>query len=335
MGSLPLVSILMSAYNSESYIREAIDSVLSQTYSNWELLVTDDCSSDSTLSILKEYAQMDERIVLFPNQQNRGLTYNLCQMCSHANGKYIARLDADDICRNDRIQKQVAFMEEHGFDIVCSYAKGIGNSSRLMKVPKQGEDLRANLVFYNPIVHSSVMFKNDGSFVYDTTYLKAQDYELWDRMSGEKKSFGVLPEVLVYFRYHRNQISNKCSSEQTANCDKIRKRAVGRLVPNLSDCEKNVFFDWLISGQLASDDDYYTIQKLLEKIEKNNSTIGLYRQRSIKKAINYRKAMLVLSPIQHLQNGSRLILEKVRLFLSAFSINSLKTLAATLLERIR
>lgn len=332
MENLPLVSIIMSAYNSEAYIKEAIESVQKQTYQNWELLIVDDFSTDGTYSILVDYTNNDYRIKCFHNTENKGLTYNLVQLCHYAKGRYVARLDADDICKSDRIEKQVALMNKKDFDIVCSYAQGIGDKNSLLKVSKDGEVLRANLLFFNPIVHSTVMFVNDGSFIYDTNFKKSQDYDLWDRMSSEKKKFGVIPEALVYFRFHKNQISNKCSNEQLRNTELVRRRAISRLLFEYNDFEVNILMNWLSRKTISSTEEYFSVKKGLESILLQNKSLGLYKDISLQKAINGLKMELVVGST--FEGSTRISLtEKIKVIISALSVQSIKVLIACLLEK--
>ena len=113
MNNTPEISLIMSVYNGEDYLREAIDSVLMQTFSAWEFIIINDCSTDGTAEILSEYAARDERIKVYTNEVNLRLPSSLNKALSYAQGKYIARMDADDICLPDRLEKQYEFMEKN------------------------------------------------------------------------------------------------------------------------------------------------------------------------------------------------------------------------------
>ena len=109
----PDISVIMSVYNGETYLEEAIESVRNQTFKNWELIIINDCSTDSTAEILAGFASKDERIKVHPNEVNLKLPKSLNKAISLSTGKYIARMDADDICLPDRFEKQYKFMEEN------------------------------------------------------------------------------------------------------------------------------------------------------------------------------------------------------------------------------
>lgn len=109
----PFVSVLISVYNGEEFLQEAMDSVISQTFSDWECIVIDDCSDDRTAGILKEYAKRDKRIRFYRNEVNKRLPGSLNRALELARGYYVIRMDADDVCRRDRFEKQIGFMEKH------------------------------------------------------------------------------------------------------------------------------------------------------------------------------------------------------------------------------
>ena len=109
----PTISVVMAVYNGEEYLHETMNSIIRQTFDDWELVVVDDCSKDSTPAILAEYAERDSRIRILKNTENKRLQYSLNRAVSEVHGKYILRIDADDVCRVDRFAKQFKFMERH------------------------------------------------------------------------------------------------------------------------------------------------------------------------------------------------------------------------------
>lgn len=115
----PLVSIITPLYNSEKYIAETIESVLAQTYSNWEMIIVDDCSKDNSTKIVEEYQKKDRRIKLYRNEINKGVSYTRNRAIDLSQGKYIAFLDSDDLWKKEKLEKQIKFMEEK--NVVLSY----------------------------------------------------------------------------------------------------------------------------------------------------------------------------------------------------------------------
>ena len=115
----PLVSIITPLYNSEKYIAETIEFVLAQTYSNWEMIIVDDCSKDNGVEIVEKYREKDKRIKLYQNEINKGVSYTRNRAIDIAQGKYIAFLDSDDLWKKEKLEKQINFMEQN--NIVLSY----------------------------------------------------------------------------------------------------------------------------------------------------------------------------------------------------------------------
>lgn len=276
------ISILMSVYNGEEFIEDAVNSVIQQTFESWELLIVDDCSTDRTLDIIKQFD--DDRIIIIKNDEQKGLTANLCKMKQLARGKYIARLDADDLCRSDRLEKQYKFLEDHmDVDLVCSYAEIIGDGKGLIKPPVDNEDIKARLLFYSPIVHSSIMMRNSDLF-YDERFKRSQDYDLWDRMVHSGRVFGTIPEPLVFFRLHKGQISNTGSESQAYYANKVRSRALGRLGIELSEKETEAYYNFLNKNDIVDIEQFRLVCNMLATIENSNNN-GQYSGKYISRAI--------------------------------------------------
>lgn len=217
---MPKVSVVMSVYNGERLVKEAVDSILNQTFTDFEFIIIDDGSADHSSEILFEKAKLDKRIHVVVNQENIGLTKSLNKALSLANGKYIARMDADDVSLPERLAKQVNFLETHpeigvlgtGVQIVDGY----GNTSQTWQFSTQHGVLRWCLCFFNPIVHPSVMMRRQiveraGGYSSDTMF--AQDYDLWRRLSGVTR-LSNLQDVLLHLRKHDANVSNVHISEQ-------------------------------------------------------------------------------------------------------------------------
>lgn len=178
------VSILMPMYNSEKYVQEAIDSVLNQTYENFELIILDDGSIDSSVEIVEKYN--DSRIKLYKNIENKGLPYTRNKLLSFATGEYIALLDSDDIALPNRLQIQVDFLERNqNVDIVGSSAIIFGKYKieKASKVITGIEDIKCNLMFGNCMINSTVMMRRDfveaNKLSYREECVVCQDYSFF------------------------------------------------------------------------------------------------------------------------------------------------------------
>lgn len=202
MANYPKISVLMSAYNSEEYIRESIDSILSQTLTDFEFIVINDGSSDSTRSIIESYK--DKRIKLINNERNLGLAGSLNLGISIAKGKYLVRMDADDISMPERFQKQFSFMEQNqDVDVCGSFYETFGQNSFKQTLPTTDKHIRAMLFFYNCIAHPTVILRTEtvvnNLIRYNDSYIYVQDYELWCRMIDTLR-FANISEILLKYR---------------------------------------------------------------------------------------------------------------------------------------
>jgi glycosyltransferase involved in cell wall biosynthesis len=220
-SSDPKVSVLMSVYNGSQYLREAIDSILTQTFSDFEFILIDDCSTDNSWEILTSYASHDSRIILIQNKENLGLTKSLNKGLKIARGKYIARQDADDVSLPLRLEKQVSCIDKKSeVGLVSCNLEMIdasGDTKFLFQVDCDSDLIAWYLLFYNYIGgHSQVLFRKKLALDlggYCEEYRYTQDYELWSRMIKTSK-FSILPEILLKHRIHSNRISNHKAAEQ-------------------------------------------------------------------------------------------------------------------------
>ena len=223
MENKPFISVLLPVYNCEKYIFEAVESILNQTYTHFELLIIDDCSTDATLQICKSF--QDDRIVIIEKEKNSGYTNSLNYGISIAKGKYIARMDGDDISLPERFKKQVTFLEANEDVVLCGTWLGIIGSTNVIKLPENHTDIKLGLLKGNCMAHPSVMIKkqilNELYVVYDILKEPAEDYDLWVRLLAIGKLHN-LKEVLLNYRVHNMQVSQKREQQQLESSLKSR-----------------------------------------------------------------------------------------------------------------
>ncbi|CVK19931.1 glycosyltransferase family 2 protein [Sporomusa sphaeroides] len=233
----PKVTVLMSVYNGEQYLREAIESILKQSYKNFELLIINDASTDTSRSIIQSYS--DPRIRLIDNEVNLGLTVSLNKGIALSQGEYIARMDSDDISLDERLEKQVQFMKEHSDIGVCgSWVETFGVRHEIWQYPIEHNEITSRLLFYNSLAHSTVIFRRNLlcklGLCYNEEYRYSQDYELWIRCSGVVRLANI-PEPLVKYRLSENQIGRKHNDAQIHFADRARKLLLSQLGVELTD----------------------------------------------------------------------------------------------------
>lgn len=251
-----LVSIVLPVYNEQKTLYEAVDSVLKQTYSDWELLIIDDGSEDKSLKIAKEYLKRDNRVKVLRNNINQGLVYSLNKGIKAAHGEFVARMDADDISLPQRLEKQVDFLTQNpDYGLVGTWAKVVQNEKvrAYHKRPGDNTILQYYLLFNTPFTHSSVMMRKsvlDEVGLYDENLPKIypEDYELWQRVA-EVSKVANLPEVLHIYREFGESITKKHASE-------IQKGAMDLSLRYLNKCFESEItslvlrqLSWLIHGQ--------------------------------------------------------------------------------------
>lgn len=213
----PLVSVIMGVFNQwdEKILRESVNSILNQTYSKIEFIIWDDGSHPDAARLVKKLTELDPRIIVAGKENNRGLAYSLNECIRLARGKYIARMDADDISKPLRIEKQVLFLETHpeygwcGTGAELFDEKGVWGKRLMPEVPQVRDYLR-----YSPYIHPSVMFRttlfdeNTGYLASEET-LRCEDYEIFMNLAGRGQHGYNLQENLFYYRETRDSYKRR------------------------------------------------------------------------------------------------------------------------------
>lgn len=225
------VTVLLVIHNAEMYIEECINSVLLQSLKDFELLIIDDGSNDETINILRKYK--DKRIRIISNSHDYISSLNLG--LNESRGKYIARMDGDDIMEHTRLEKQIKIMESNADLTVCaSWMKCFGlcdmnidSYKGLIEIPLY------QMILGNIISHPTTMIKRDfirKNNIYYKNYPCAEDYKLWSDIAINNGSFYVIPEYLLYYRCSNDQISNKKKLIQEKSTIKIQKEIIQHIL---------------------------------------------------------------------------------------------------------
>lgn len=234
----------MAVHNGERYLAEALDSVLAQTLSDFEVVVVDDASTDGTAKILDAYAQRDARFVVLRNEENRKLAASLNRGLAACRAPLVARADADDVNLPTRLERQVAFLDAHpevgvvGCAYHTMYSDGRQRSTKTYVTDHA--TIRARQLFMSSLLHPGVVFRADvvrSVGGYDEAYWTAQDSDLWTRLRNRTR-FANLPEPLVRYRTHEESILNKRGEDGRRLSMSIPGRALSALLRRpLSDDE--------------------------------------------------------------------------------------------------
>lgn len=234
--SSPLISVLFPVYNSEKFLKEAIDSILNQTYAHFEFIIIDDCSTDSSVEIIKSY--QDERIIFIQKEKNTGYTDSLNMGIQMAKGKYLARMDSDDISMPTRFAKQIDILEQNEEIVLCGADVQIIDSQSKTRIPYTHEDILIQLLEKTAFTHPVTMIRKstlwDNQLTYDRNLEPSEDYDLWVKLAFLGKTANH-PDVLLHYREHQNQTSQKRYEEQMRKKNLIRSQIWSRFLPELKD----------------------------------------------------------------------------------------------------
>jgi glycosyltransferase involved in cell wall biosynthesis len=209
----PTISVLLPVYNAEAYVREAVDSILNQTFEDFELLVLDDGSGDRSLVILREYEAKDRRVHVH-TRENRGLVNSLNQLIAESRGRYLARMDADDICMSQRFEHQVAFLDSFSDHVVVGgWVERVNTTKQPIgpiRPPSLHEEIdQNNLKGITSIWHPTAMIRKVAVLDvggYRKEFMHAEDLDLWLRL-GEVGKLANLPEIVLQYRLHDASVS--------------------------------------------------------------------------------------------------------------------------------
>ena len=287
----PLVTVLMPVYNGEKYLKEAIESVLNQTFRDFEFLIIDYGSADKSAETIKSFN--DAIIRLERNETNLGLIKTLNKGLGLAKGKYIARMDCDDISLPKRLSVQVNFMEKHPEIGICgSWVKVMGLKQEFVnKYPQNHEEARAYLLFNTPFAHPSVIIRKEvmekHKLKYDENYKHAEDYELWSRIINYAKVSNI-PKVLLHYRMHDESVSKKNSSAQAENSNRVRIRLLKEMGINPAPTELDLHRRFIRPDYLNSKDFIDQLETWLGKLLSVNEKMRIYEQKSLAKIISSR-----------------------------------------------
>ena len=239
----PTVSILMPIYKTAPYLREAMDSILFQTFSDYELIILNDCSPDNADEILDTYS--DSRIVRYKGEKNVGLSNILNVGIGMARGKYIARMDSDDVSLPDRLRIQVDYMEAHpDIDLVSVGMQLFGAKEDVWIRESNPEKVKINALFHSPILHASSVWRRErfeeNGLRFRQEMVPSEDYDLWTRALVKGLKLVNLPQVLYKYRIHSAQATT--NTELTSEKDRlVQQNFLRTALPSLSARNRDAF----------------------------------------------------------------------------------------------
>lgn len=271
----------MPVYKGDEYLSEAVDSILNQTFSDFEFIIICDDPTDETCHILDKYQQNDSRMRVY-YQERQGLVNSLNKGFSLARGEYIARMDADDICLSDRLEEQVKFMDQNPQICVCgSWIAIIGyNAGGIWKYPIENNEIQCKHLFNCSIAHPSSIIRKEllvqQNLMYDSTFRHCEDYALWVRIST-LYPLANIGKVLLKHRIHPSAIGQHYSSDQKKCADQVRYRQLREFF-RLTPTENELMLHSSISvGEFETRKDYLNdVNRWLLKIWAANNEVEYF-----------------------------------------------------------
>lgn len=290
---MPYATVLMPAYNAAPYLKEAIDSILNQTFTDFEFLIFDDGSTDATADILKQYT--DPRIRVFHSAENQGLVRQLNRGIDLARGKYIFRMDADDYSLPERFARQIAFMEDHpeiGFS--GSWVKTYGRDDSLMRCPETHEEVKIGLLSGTTLLHNTIVFRTsvlrEHGVYYDEEFLFVEDFDLWVRLTDLTR-VGNLPEVLAYYRIHETNVGEVHNERQEKMVDYLLEQQFVRILRRRPDELERKFIT--LKLEMNRPMDHRKLKSLVDEFLEKNRQEQLYDQKLLEVLLPWRLVYMI------------------------------------------
>lgn len=273
------VSIILPVYNGEKYLHECLNSLLNQTYRNFEIIIIDDCSTDHSAEIIQSYD--NSKIYYYRNNNNQGIVYSLNRAISLSRGKYIARMDADDICAPERLEKQVAFLDQHpNIGLISTWFRIFDGKEGICCYPTDPEELKCRLLFSLQLLHPGWMFRRELIEKYNLHYREEYKYaEDWDFLvrATAVTQLSNVPEILMNYRINATQISSVFNSPQKQIADLITKNQLAALGIFLTEEEFQLYR--VNTGRrenLLTKKEMCTLISILKQLESANNVKCIY-----------------------------------------------------------
>ena len=272
--SRPKVSVFMPVYNAGIDLIEAVQSILDQTFSDFEFVIVNDGSTDNSMELLQQFN--DSRIRIINNDGNKGLIASLNIGLELCVGEYIVRMDQDDISLPTRIEKQVEFMDQHPeYGLIGSWFQDFGDNieSKLVCYSSDDTQIRIRHLYQTHISHPTALLRNsvikENNLKFDPAFVHGEDYEFWVRMSAYCKLSNI-PELLVLKRDHIHNITNKYAQTMQDTCAKVKLKQFHQMGVELQVDDVNLYSKFADGEWAFNIEEMDKLTQLLEKIKRAN-----------------------------------------------------------------
>lgn len=290
---MPLISVVLPVYNVAPYLKEALNSILNQTIQDFEIIIIDDCSTDNTVEIANSYN--DERLKVILKAENKGLIDSLNVGFKAATGKYIARMDGDDISDLMRFEKQLNILEKNPEIKVCgSWLQAFGDNNNIIKHKEHHEQILVNMMIHCSMSLGSVMLDRDwakNEYFYEEKK-HVEDYDFWSRVIWKGKFYNI-QEVLYYYRIHEKQVSSTYNEIQRKGDVPIKLVFFKKLNYNQDKFQNNFLLKMFMQNEIFSISELVLIFEWFSILKKQNQKLKIYMQSEFNQVIEYYRKDLV------------------------------------------
>ena len=287
----------MPTYNVAPWVDEAIQSVLKQTYRDFELLVIDDCSTDDTVSVVRSID--DPRIRIIQNEKNVGLAENLNRGLSHISTEYVARMDGDDIAEPFWLEREVAVLDSHPEIGICSAGfERFGTVKSLVRFPERHEDCMANMLFECSVIVPTFRMSlyRDHGLRYSSEAFPAEDYRFWAECLRVTRVYNS-QETLFHYRMHPTQICTARREEQQRKVAQVRRYMLDWLSTDFTEEEKQYYTGSFMAPQIASRQDYNERKTFCRKMIEKNRSVGHFDEEALRRRLDKHLTLTLYSTI--------------------------------------
>lgn len=292
---VPKITVLMPVYNCELYIKEAIDSILNQTFGDFEFLIIDDASTDGTIDIIKQFT--DPRIKLIIKEVNQGVSSAVNDGLKLAKGKYIARMDGDDIAIKERFEKQMKVLESHPEIFICgSLVQYLGGSNSIISYKETHDEIISELLIFCSICMGSSMFRRNelGAYFYDENKNSGEDYDFWTKVAWLGQMYNI-QEVLLLYRVHPKQASIAHKQQQILDDIKIRLYLFKKVKYDTIKYPDDLISKMLLLNQAITIKEFNLFLDWIKELLFLNNKLKVYPQNELMTVLNRIKRLLFFS----------------------------------------
>jgi glycosyltransferase involved in cell wall biosynthesis len=323
MLEIPQISVIIPVFNAGPFLKESIKSILNQSFSNFELIILNDKSTDNSLDIIKELQSLDTRIIVIDKLENVGPANLRNEGINAAKGKFIALMDADDISLPTRFEKQLEILEKNPEIGVCgTWFTFFGSTkNKIIKHSTDHDSIKVSFLHSCNIGNPTVMFKKEalGDLKFDNEYVPAEDYDLWSRLLSKTK-FCNIPESLLNYRLHDNNISKTKIENIERSVKKIKTNQLHKLDIDAEDSKIELYLNAIsFKKGLASEEIIETITASHFLLSQNEK-LGYFNQKLLQKHITKNLIRTVrnagsynISFYKHLKNNENQLFQKINL----------------------